>query len=302
MYKRFKHTLKQIFTLPQRMARFEEHMSTVDWRLGQLEGKQRMNGVYALRRTQDTEAPSVLNRYELSILSQNGEDGMVFYLFSLLGTTNRWFVEFGIEDGRECNTGNLSLNFGWQGLLIEGSADYVQRARQYYSDRLGARRDAVRVVNAFVQPDNINPLFQQNNVPAEIDLLSIDIDGNDYWVWQALDATSPRVVVIEYNASLGAERSLSTCYDARFDRWQKDPSGYYHGASLAALHKLGAQKGYALVGCDSRGVSAFFVRQDVAAGKVPALTPQQAFFSHFQRLESLEAQFARIEHLPFESV
>jgi hypothetical protein len=302
MIGRVKHSLKQIITLPARMAQLHDKVSRLEWQLQEAEARQRLNSVYALHQSAPVEVRSVVNRYELSVLSQNGEDGVLFYLFSLLGTTNRHFVEFGIEDGRECNTGNLSLNFGWRGLLIEGSADYATSARKYYAERLRERRDEVKIANAFVQPDNINQLFKDNGVPAEIDLLSIDIDGNDYWVWEAMNATSPRVVVIEYNASMGAERSISTQYDPAFDRWKKHDSGYYHGASLAALTKLAESKGYVLVGCDSLGVDAFFVRKDVAEGKLPTLTPQSAFFPHFQRFESVEEQFMRIQHLSFAQI
>jgi hypothetical protein len=298
---RLKHALKQIATLPAHLTQLYERVQALEWRLDKNQSLQRLNSLYSLHQSAAIPTRSVINRYELSIFSQNGEDGILFFLFSLLGTTNRYFVEFGIEDGRECNTGNLSINFGWRGLLIEGSAQQAVRARAYYAQRLGERREEVRIVNAFVQPDNINMLFRDNGVPAEIDLLSIDIDGNDYWVWEALSATSPRVVVVEYNASLGAERSLSTQYDALFDRWKKHESGYYHGASLAAFDKLAKARGYVLVGCDSRGINAFFARQDVA-DKLPALMPQQAFFAHYQRPESVEGQFARIQHLPFAQI
>ncbi len=302
MMGRIKHSVKQIITLPARLAQLQENLSRLEWRLDELEAKQQLNGVYTLYQSAPVEVSSVINRYELSVLSQNGEDGVLFYLFSTLGTVNRYFVEFGIEDGRQCNTGNLSLNFGWRGLLIEGNVEYALNARQYYAQRLRERRDDVKIANAFIQPDNINKLFEDNDVPAEIDLLSIDIDGNDYWVWQAMNATSPRIVVIEYNASMGAERSISTQYDPTFDRWKKHDSGYYHGASLTALNKLAASKGYGLIGCDSLGINAFFVRSDVVAGKLPLLTPQAAFFPHFQRPESVEDQFARIQHLSFEQV
>jgi hypothetical protein len=302
MIGRVKHSIKQIVTLPARLAQLQDSLSRLGWRLDELEAKTRLNGVYALHQSAPADVRSAINRYELSVLSQNGEDGILFYLFSLLGTTNRYFVEFGIEDGRECNTGNLSLNFGWRGLLIEGSAEYAASAREYYAKHLGEQRDNVKVANAFVQPDNINQLFKDNGVPSEIDLLSIDIDGNDYWVWQAVNVTSPRVVVIEYNASMGAERSLSTQYDPMFDRWKYHDSGYYHGASLAALTKLGESKGYVLIGCDSLGINAFYVRKDVVESKLPTLTPQQAFFPHFQRFEPVEAQFARIQQLSFAQI
>jgi hypothetical protein len=302
MMGRIKHAAKQIITLPEQIAQFQEQIARLEWLEQQLEAKQRLNALYMLQQAGSTVMPSVVNQYELSIASQNGEDGILFFLFSLIGSTNRYFVEFGIEDGRECNTANLSIHFGWRGLLIEGSAEYSARARAYYDAQLREDRERVQIANALIQPDNINRLFTEKKVPPEIDLLSIDIDGNDYWVWHALDATSPRVVVIEYNASFGPERSLTVEYDPAFDRWKKHDSGYYHGASLSALNKLANAKGYALVGCDRRGVNAFFVQEDALTAPLRKLPPQEAFFPHFQRIESVEEQFARMQHLPFAAI
>jgi hypothetical protein len=111
-------------------------------------------------------------------------------------------------------------------------------------------------------------------------LLSIDIDGIDYWVWKAIEVISPRVVVIEYNSFLGAQEPLTIRYDPKFCRQLQGGRGLYFGASLAALEKLGKAKGYILAGCESHGVNAFFVRQDAAAGIVPALTAAQAYFPY----------------------
>jgi uncharacterized coiled-coil protein SlyX len=123
----------------------------------------------------------------------------------------------------------------------------------------------VAVRAAFVTTENINELLAEANVPPEFDLLSIDIDGNDYWIWQALTDYSPRAVIIEYNASFRPPRAWTMPYNPQHS-W--DGSNYY-GVSLSALEKLGRQKGYRLVGCSSLGVNAFFVRADLVAGKFP---------------------------------
>ena len=279
---------------------------TVDrllYRTEMLEAHMRMLSLHTLRSQYEPllHSHSKLNQYELSVYSQNGEDGILFNIFSRIGTTNRYFVEFGIEDGKETNTANLSLNFGWQGLLLDGDAAYVAKARNYYAAQLGTQAENVHVAHAFITRENINTLFETNGVPPEIDLLSIDIDGNDYWVWERLSATHPRVVVIEYNASFGDEQALVVEYDAQFNRLAKHPSGFYHGASLPALQKLGRDKGYRLVGCDSRGVNAFFVRNDVAQEKLVELTAQQAYFPHAQRIQTLSTadQYKAVVHLPF---
>jgi hypothetical protein len=245
-----------------------------------------------------------LNAYELSVHSQNGEDGILFFLFSLLGTTNRRFVEFGIGDGRQCNTANLSINFGWSGLLLEADAQSAAAAQNYYEQLLGPSQQQVCVQSARVTTENINQLLSTNNMTGEIDLLSIDIDGNDYWVWQAITVINPRIVVIEYNPSFGPSASITVVYDPNFDRFAKHPTGYYHGASLTALAKLAQEKGYILAGCDSSGTNAFFVRQDVAAGKIETASVAEAFFPSFHRSLTMgqEEQYQQVANMPFQKV
>src|SRR5918998_5337158 len=199
-----------------------------------------------------------LTRYERRVYSQNGEDGILQAIFARVGTTNRYFVEFGAEDGAQCNTRYLADHHGWQGLLLD--ARYENPARSLHCE--------------FVTAENVNSLFTKYNVPAEFDLLSIDIDGNDLWVWNSIDARwRPRVVVIEYNSSVGPSASLTIPYDEAF-YW--DGTTYF-GSSLQALCALAKFRGYALVACDSRGVNAFFVRADLVAALGDSAQPERVF-------------------------
>jgi hypothetical protein len=190
-----------------------------------------------------------LESCEKKIFAQNGEDGVIAAIFAAIGTTDRYFVEFGCQDATECNTANL-LDQGWSGLLMDGG---------------GVSRNPKAVVEReFITAENINALFDKYHVPDQFDLLSIDIDGNDYWVWQAI-RRRPRVVVIEYNASVPAHERRVIAYDPHF-RWTGTD---YFGASLRALAELGATKGYELVYCERAGVNAFFVaRSALPAGFV----------------------------------
>jgi hypothetical protein len=244
---------------------------------------------------------SNLNRYEARVYSQNGEDGILAYLLSRIGAASRSFVEFGIGDGSECNTANLSLTFGWRGLLMEADPDAAEQARRFYRSRPTA--PDVAIVTARATPDTIDDLLRRNGMAGEVDVLSLDIDGNEYWLWQAISAIEPRVVVAEYNASFGPKRLLTVPYREDFDRYREHPSGFYHGCSLAALAKLGEAKGYVLVGCESRGANAFFVKRDAAAGKLEAVDPADAFFPLWERAHlPVEQQFAQIRHLPLVEV
>lgn len=239
---------------------------------------------------------------EHRVLSQNGEDGLIAYLISRIQPERYTFCEIGIEDGRECNTANLAVNFGWRGLMIEGDPAMAASAARHFAQTCGER---VQVVSSFVTQENINSVLAAAGLAGDVDVLSIDIDGIDFWIWKAITQLRPRLVVVEYNSFWGAHRAVTVPYERDFNRFQKHPSGYYCGASLKAFEKLAAEKGYALVDCESTGLNAFFVRADLAqkAG-LPALTSEQAFrpFAERKMTEPLEVCLARIEHLPLVEV
>jgi hypothetical protein len=183
-----------------------------------------------------------LESREKKILSQNGEDGVIEALFETIGVTNRYFVEFGVGDATECNTAAL-LERGWRGLMMD-------------SQGISANPLA-SVKKEFITAENINDSFHKYGVPREFDLLSIDVDGNDFWIWAAIEAR-PRVVVIEYNSSVPPDQCRAIVYDPTFEFACTD----YFGASLLAFHELGRRKGYTLVYCDRDGVNAFLLAEE----------------------------------------
>lgn len=199
-----------------------------------------------------------ISRYERRIDSQNGEDGILEAIFTKIGTTNKYFVEFGAGNAGECNTTYLARWKGWTGLWMDAR----------HGDPRG------RVKREHVTAENIQALFAKYGVPKRFDLLSIDIDGNDYWVWQAIVDYLPRVVVIEYNANIPPTQSLTIPYEPAFV-W--DAATDYFGASLLALQRLGHRKGYVLVGCDSSGTNAFFIHQSAAKGHVVPQPAEHAY-------------------------
>ena len=201
--------------------------------------------------------PKRLLRHGFKVYSQCDEDGIIQEIFRRIGTGNRVFVEFGVETGVQCNTAKLLVE-GWQGLWIEGSSAYVAQIQDSLNPFIRERR--LRIIESFVTAENINELLSHGGVAGDIDLLSIDIDRNDYWVWKAIEVVKPRVVVIEYNATLRPPMSLVVPYEP-MQSW--DGSNYF-GASLEALTRLGRQKGYRLVGCSFSGANAFFVHEDFA--------------------------------------
>ena len=202
--------------------------------------------------------PKRLLRYGFKVYSQCDEDGIIQEIFRRIGNGNRTFVEFGVETGIECNSAKLLIE-GWRGLWLDGSAANIAQIQSRFASF--CNKGQLRAVEAFITAENINALIQQGGIIGEIDLLSIDIDNNDYWVWQAIEVVKPRVVVIEYNATLRPPFSGVVPYEPT-KRW--DGSNYF-GASLEALVRLGRRKGYRLVGCSFNGANAFFVH-DAFAG------------------------------------
>ncbi|MFI4951267.1 MAG: hypothetical protein ACHP7A_09565, partial [Caulobacterales bacterium] len=190
------------------------------------------------------------------VFSQNQEDGMIAEVFRRIGTTSRRFIEFGVEDGLECNSAFL-LTQGWRGAWIEGSPANGAKARA------GFAAYPVEVMERFVTVENADALIAELAKGEELDLLSIDVDSIDYWLWRAIVTVRPRLVVIEYNAAWPPSVRKTVAHDPAL-RW--DGSNFM-GASLGALEALGREKGYGLVGCSLAGVNAFFVRDDLVGDK-----------------------------------
>jgi hypothetical protein len=252
--------------------------------------------------------PSPAHRWrmaERSYYSRHGEDGLILNLFSRLGAPHKTFIEIGAGDGASSRTTNLILHFGWQGLLVEAVPERAARAGEFHHRQHGRSPEEVRIVKGVVTAENVEGMMAEYGCAGELDLLSLGIGGQDYWVWKALERVRPRVVVIHYNASLGPDRSLTVPLAREFDRFAKHPTGWYHGASLAALAKLGEAKGYVLACCDSAGVNAFLARRDAAwASGLEDLRPREAFYGHAERLReaSQEQQWETLRQLEFTQV
>lgn len=201
-----------------------------------------------------------LEPFGYKVYSQNDEDGIIHEIFKRIGYTDKRFIEFGVQDGLESNTHCL-LYDDWRGLWIEGEERYCNFINQKFHSVIQSGQ--LKILNSYVTKNNINQLFEKAGFTEEIDLLSIDIDGNDYHVWKALKCLSPRVVVIEYNAKFPSYLEWIMPYNEHYI-WRGTDR---HGASLKAYEKLGEQLGYVLVGTNISGANAFFVRRDLVEHK-----------------------------------
>lgn len=221
---------------------------------------------------QRTTPPKDLSEVEFSVFSQFGEDGIIAYLVGQVAPTETTFVEVGTGDYRESNTRFLLQNNNWRGLVIDGAEDHVNFVM---TTHLCWKYD-VEPVSSFVTRDNINQLVTDNGFTGRIGLMSMDVDGNDYWLWEALTAVDPAIVVCEYNARWGDRATITVPYDPAFVNSEAHISQTYFGASLGALVHQATTRGYRFVGCASNGANAFFVREDVA-GDLPIHTTQSGY-------------------------
>ncbi|MDQ0133133.1 hypothetical protein J2T08_001034 [Neorhizobium galegae] len=211
--------------------------------------------------------PKGLFDFEFKVFSQWGEDGIIEWLVEQLSPLPQIFIEFGVEDYTESNTRFLLMNRNWRGLVIDGSQDAIAKVRR---SELHWRHDLTAHAS-FITRDNIDRIFEEHGFSGEIGLLSVDIDGNDYWVWEAIKSVNPGIVVCEYCAHFGDVHAVSVPYKEDFTRHAGHYSGQYFGASLKAFISLAHRKGYTFLGTNASGINAFFVRNDL----IPRLGDKQ---------------------------
>ena len=209
--------------------------------------------------------------------SQQDEDGILLFIFSLIGTTNKQCVEICAGDGIECNTANLIINHTWVGLLCDGNIDNITKAKQYYAKNPDTKYWPPTIIQAWVTRNNVNNIIQENGFSDEIDLLSIDIDGNDYWLLAEISCISPRVIVLEFNHLWGPEASVTIPYQENFVAEYTPYGSDYFGASLKAFVKLNREKGYRFVGTNAIATNAFFVRNDISCDWLPEIDTTHCF-------------------------
>jgi hypothetical protein len=223
-----------------------------------------IRGLYL--KPEELDYPHRLTAQAFRMWSQFDEDGITLAILREAGTTTKRFVEIGCG-ANGGNSGFLAAELGWSGLMIDADEQKLAAARQWFTER-------ATVVQAWVTRETIDDVLTEHGMSGEIDVLSIDIDGNDYWIWEALSAVSPRIVIMEANLLFGGERAVVVPYDPDFDRHKLKPS--YYGASLAALAALAGRKGYRLVALEPSGPNAFFLRDDVAP-HIPLCTPMSVY-------------------------
>jgi len=230
-------------------------------------------GAFLAQQVASKQHVSSLHDVEFRVYSQWGDDGIIQWIISRLPSAPKRFVEFGVEDYSESNTRFLMINNNWTGLVMDGSPENINRLHR----KKWFWRHGLTALPHFVTRENVDSLIADWAANQEIGLLHIDVDGNDYWLWEAIICTSPSICIMEYNALFGSERAITIPYKADFRRFDAHYSGQYFGASLAALTMLARAKGYALVGTNSAGNNAYYVRGDLLTDVLHEIELKDAF-------------------------
>ena len=229
------------------------------------------------------------------VFSQFDEDGYLLYLAAVLELEKKIFLDIGAADGINSNCANLALNLGWHGLFIDGDPANVERGRTFYASHPDTALYPPLFKQAYVTAENVNTCVREAGLAGDIGICSIDIDGNDCWVWKALDTVTPAVIIIESHIEFGM-RNIAVPYDPDY-RYPGKHHDYY-GASAPAICSLATQKDYRLVGANRFGFNLIFVRNDLYPDRVPAV-PLESVMRHPRYAERL-ALFEPIKDWEYE--
>lgn len=220
-----------------------------------------------------------LHEAEFKVFSQWGDDGIIQYLVNYLDIENKTFVEFGVEDYLESNTRFLLMNDNWAGLVMDGSEINIAKIKK---NEIYWKHDLIAKF-AFITAENINRLIGEEGIKGQIGLLHIDIDGNDYWIWKALEVVEPIIIVVEYNSKFGSEKAITIPYKEDFVWTKAHYSNLYFGASILAFCDLAQEKGYSFVGSNSAGNNAYFVKNEFLKGLTPLSAKEGYVESKFRQ-------------------
>lgn len=248
-----------------------------------------------------------LKDVEFKVYSQWGEDGIIQYIINNIDIVNKTFIEFGVENYTECNSRFLLVNDNWKGLIIDGSRKNILNVKK--SDLYW--KYSLQAIDQFVTADNINSIIENTGFGGDIGLLSIDIDGMDYWIWDAINVINPRIVICEYNSIFGKDAPVTVPLDNYFNRTKAHFSNLYYGASISALCYLGESKGYDFIGSNSAGNNLFFVRHDLNHNFKTFTAKEGYVYSHIRESRDVnssltfldgEKRFELIKDLPVQNV
>ena len=230
------------------------------------------------------------------VYSQNEEDGLLLYIFSQIGFKKKTLIDMAFASPENANSTNLICNWGFHGLLVEGGD--MSSARMFFEKNKDTYIYPPICLQKWISVENINEICVENGFKGEIDLFLLDIDGVDYWIWEALTAVKPRVVVVEYQDIWGLE-SKTVPYKEDFNRY--DYHEDYFGASLPAFVKLARKKGYRLIGRNNYCYNAFFLRNDIGEDAFPEITAEECL-THPKVEDGIRNRLVKVREMPWVDV
>jgi hypothetical protein len=205
--------------------------------------------------------------------SQFEEDGIILYLLTMIGVDAGTLVEMCCGTGAECMATNLILNHGYMGFLFDGSEENIAAAALFFNSKKDCLLVKPKLKSSWITAENVDELLRESACPRDVDFFSLDIDGNDYWVWEAIGEISPKICCFETSDIIPSNRSLTIPYDPEFDCWSQPASRLdFRSVSLAAMVKLSKRKGYRLIGSHRHGFNVFFMRDDVGTDFFPEVS------------------------------
>jgi hypothetical protein len=258
--------------LKEAFAKLKQALSTI-WGINERLDDIKINQGLVLSALNENKATDNLQAYEFKVFSQWGEDGIIQRLTKAIEIKHKTFIEFGVEDFFESNCRFLLMKDDWKGFVVDGSNSNIQRLKASYF----YWRHHLEAVAAFITKENIEETLAKSGFDADLGILSIDLDGNDFYILEAIKNFNPRILICEYNPVFGSRRKISIPYQSDFSRNNAHHSNLYWGASLAAMTHLAKTKGYSLVGTNTASTNAFYVRNDLLNDKVRVLTVEEAY-------------------------
>lgn len=229
--------------------------------------------------------------------SEFEEDGILLYVLAAIGMTTRRIVEIGCGHGAESMSTNLILNHGYKGYLFDGSASNVESAITYYESKKDCKLIRPEIRQAWITRENVNDELRSAGAVGEVDVFSLDIDGIDWHIWNAIEAIQPRLCVFETNDYIPDELSLTIPYSPDFDyRALPEHQQDFRSVSLLAMSRLSASKGYRLIGAHKHGFNAFFLRQDLGTDIFPEVAITAVHDNQWSR-RGQEARWAKVRDM-----
>jgi hypothetical protein len=281
--------------IKRRLTQFERGPEEVIYRSSEVAQK---NLIATWKQLQAEGVILPLDQVGFSRFSEFEEDGHLLYLLTLAGSTSRTVVEISSQDGRTCMATNLLVHHRWRGFLFDGDPVFVADGQRFFA-RHPATRALPPVMRAeWFTRDNVNRVLASAGIPGEVDVLSLDIDGNDLYLWSAM-TVRPRILICEFNNAVPSELALTIPYQPDFDYTALPPDqALFRSASLAAYAAICKRKGYRLVGTNALGFNAIFLRDDVLATEMPEI-PVSALDANPAASEMRAKWWPRLSRLPW---